>query len=71
MLSQRTWEAALGVLQVEIPKADFAAWFDHAEFVSATEQELVVGVPTVFAKETVERKYRPIVSRAVLSGFRS
>ena len=65
MLSQRTWEAALGVLQVEIPKADFAAWFDHAEFVSATEQELVVGVPTVFAKETVERKYRPIVSRAV------
>ncbi len=53
------------MLQVEVPKADFAAWFNDAEFVSATEQELVVGVPTVFAKETVERKYRPVVSRAV------
>ena len=65
MLSQRTWQAALGALQVEVPKADFAAWFQAARFISADDEELVVGVPTVFAKETVERKYYPLVTRAV------
>ena len=31
----------------------------------AAEDNLVVSVPTVFAKETVERKYREHVARAV------
>lgn len=65
MLSQRTWEAALGALQVEVPKADFAAWFRDATFVRAGGREIVVAVPTVFAKEIVTRRYRELVARAV------
>lgn len=64
MLNQRTWEAVLGALEVEVPRADFAAWFRDTAFVRADGRELVVGVPTVFAKETVERKYRGLVSQA-------
>ena len=64
MLNQRTWDAVLGALEVEVPRADFAAWFRDTAFVRADERELVVGVPTVFAKETVERKYRGLVSQA-------
>lgn len=65
MLSQRTWEAALGALQVEVPKADFAAWFRDARFVRGGGREIVVAVPTVFAKEIVTRRYRELVARAV------
>ena len=65
MLTQRTWEAALGALQVEVPKADFAAWFRDARFVRAGGREIVVAVPTVFAKEIVTRRYRELVARAV------
>ena len=65
MLSQRTWEAALGALQVEVPKADFAAWLRDARFVRAGGREIVVAVPTVFAKEIVTRRYREMVARAV------
>lgn len=65
MLSQRTWEAALGALQVEVPKADFAAWFRDARFVRAGGREIVVAVPTVFAKEIVTRRYREMVAHAV------
>ena len=60
------WDAALGVLQLEVPKADFAAWFRDTHFVSGSDDEVVIGVPTVFAKETVERKYLPLVSKALL-----
>lgn len=65
LLNHRTWEAALGTLQVEVPKADFLAWFRDTAFVRAAENSLVVSVPTVFAKETVERKYREHISRAL------
>ncbi|MCY3896379.1 MAG: chromosomal replication initiator protein DnaA [Chloroflexi bacterium] len=65
MLTQRTWEAALGALQVEVPKADYAAWFRDARFVRAGSREIVVAVPTVFAKEIVTRRYREMVARAV------
>lgn len=69
MLSQRTWEAALGALQVEVPKADFAAWFRDARFVRAGGREIVVAVPTVFAKEIVTRRYRELVARAVSKAY--
>ena len=65
MLNQRAWDAALGAIQVEVPKADFAAWFRDANFVEASDTSLVIGVPTVFAKEAVERKYEPLLARAL------
>ncbi len=65
MLNQRAWEAALGAIQVEVPKADFAAWFRDANFIEASDANLVIGVPTVFAKETVERKYEPLLARTL------
>ena len=64
VLPNRTWEAALGVLQLEVPKAEYLAWFQGARLVEASDGELVVGVPTVFAKEIVDRRYRDVVTRA-------
>ena len=63
-LPNRTWEAALGVLQLEVPKAEYLAWFQGARLVQASDGEFVVGVPTVFAKEIVDRRYRDAVTRA-------
>jgi len=63
-LPNRTWEAALGVLQLEVPKAEYLAWFQGARLVEASDGEFVVGVPTVFAKEIVDRRYRDVVTRA-------
>ena len=64
VLPNRTWEAALGVLQLEVPKAEYLAWFQGARLVEASDGEFVVGVPTVFAKEIVNRRYRDVVRRA-------
>lgn len=64
VLPSRTWEAALGVLQLEVPKAEYLAWFQGARLVEASDGEFVVGVPTVFAKEIVDRRYRDVVTRA-------
>ena len=63
-VTNRTWEAALGVLQLEVPKAEYLAWFQGAHLVQAHDGEIVVGVPTVFAKEIVDRRYRDVVTRA-------
>ena len=63
-LTDRTWEATLGMLQLQVPKAEFSAWFQDVQFVRAQGDGFVVGVPNVFAKEIVDRKYCTLVKRA-------
>ena len=63
-LSSRSWDAALGVLQLQVPKSEFLAWFQDARFVKAGADGLVIGVPNVFAKEIIDRKYHDIVAGA-------
>lgn len=52
------------MLQLQVPKSEFLAWFQDARFVNAGADGLVIGVPNVFAKEIIDRKYHDIVAGA-------
>lgn len=52
------------MLQLQVPKSEFLAWFQDARFVKAGDDGLVVGVPNVFAKEIIDRKYHDVVANA-------
>ncbi len=67
MIDRSTWDAALGALEVQMTGGQFAAWLKDSCFVEGGERRLVVGVPNAFARETIERNYRPIVDEAVRS----
>jgi len=43
----------------------FAAWLKDSHFVEGGSDRLVVGVPNAFARETIERNYRPLVAEAI------
>ena len=43
----------------------FAAWLQHSTFVKGGNSSLVVGFPNAFAKETVDRNFRPMVKKVV------
>ena len=43
----------------------FAAWLKDSHFVEGDSDHLVVGVPNAFARETIERNYRPLVTDAI------
>ncbi|MDP6507978.1 MAG: chromosomal replication initiator protein DnaA [Chloroflexota bacterium] len=65
MIDRATWNAALGSLEVQMSSGQFAAWLKDSHFVEGGSNRLVVGVPNAFARETIERNYRPLVADAI------
>ncbi len=68
MHAERLWQAALGQLQVEMPRAAYETWVRDAELLTYEDGEFVVGVQNAFARDWLEDRLRPTVNR-VLSGI--
>jgi chromosomal replication initiator protein len=52
------WRAALGELQLAMPKANYDTWFKETYVVSEEDDVFLIGVPNAFAREWLENKYR-------------
>jgi len=57
MDKEQLWNAVLGELEVSLSKANFTTWFKNTSIVSMDGEKIVVGVPNVFTKEWLEKKY--------------
>ena len=68
MDAKRTWEAALGQMQIEIPRAVFDTWVRDAELVSYEDGVFIVGVQNAFARDWLEDRLMSTAQR-VLSGL--
>lgn len=72
MTLQETWNNALRELELEIPKAGFAAWFRQTRIESFENGAIVLSVPSIFAKEWFEKRYHAAIITALsntLSGI--
>ena len=68
MNAERLWQAALGQLQVEMPKAAFDTWVRDAELLTYEDGQFIVGVQNAFARDWLAERLGPIVTR-VLTGI--
>lgn len=68
MQAERLWQAALGQLQVEMPRAKFETWIRDAELLSYEDGEFVVGVKSAFARDWLDDRMRPTIKQ-VLGGI--
>lgn len=59
------WTNALRELELEIPRAGFAAWFRQAAIESFTNGILTISVPSLFAKEWIEKHYHSSITTAL------
>jgi len=59
------WNAVLGELEVSLSKANFTTWLKNTCLISREENMLVVGVPNVFTKEWLEKKYNSLITESV------
>ncbi len=67
MEKEQVWKSVLGELEVSLSKANFTTWFKNTQIVAITETSAVVGVPNVFTKEWLEKKYHPQILEAIRS----
>jgi chromosomal replication initiator protein len=68
MKYQSAWQATLGQLQMQMPKASYDTWVRHAELVSYTEDTFTVGVQNAYARDWLETRLSDTVTD-LLSGL--
>jgi chromosomal replication initiator protein len=68
MDAKRIWDAALGQMQIEIPRAVFDTWVRDADLVSYEDGVFIVGVQNAFARDWLEDRLMSTAQR-VLSGL--
>jgi len=68
MNSQTAWEAALGQLQMEMPKSAYETWVRNAELVSYEMDTFTIGVRNAFTRDWLDSRLKTTVCR-FLSGL--
>ena len=68
MNSQQAWQATIGQLQMEMPKASYDTWVRSAELVSHQQDTFTVGVQNAYARDWLESRLSNTVNR-LLTGI--
>ena len=63
MKPDQAWQAAVGQLQMEMPKAAFDTWVRGAEFLSYEDGSFVIGVPNAFARDWLHNRLSSTITR--------
>jgi chromosomal replication initiator protein len=51
------WQAVLGEIELTVSRGSFVTWFKNTQLLRSDESLTVIGVPNVFIKQQLERKY--------------
>jgi len=65
MTNEQLWQAVMGEVELSISKASFTTWFKDTSIISIDREDVVVGVPSGFAKEWLENKYHKFILKAL------
>jgi chromosomal replication initiator protein len=68
MKAAQAWQAALGHLQMEMPKATFDTWVRDAELVTYEDGVFIIGVPNAYARDWLDGRLSSTVTR-LLTGI--
>ncbi|MEW6503868.1 MAG: chromosomal replication initiator protein DnaA [Chloroflexota bacterium] len=68
MNAQQAWQAALGQLQMEMPKASFDTWVRNAELIRVENNKARIGVQNAYARDWLESRLAGTFAR-LLTGY--
>lgn len=57
MNTNELWQAVLGELELSLSRVNFTTWFKNTFIVSIEEGQVSIGVPNMFTKAWLEKKY--------------
>jgi chromosomal replication initiator protein len=58
----RLWQAVLGEIELTVSRGNFVTWFKKTQLLQADSSQVIVGVPNVFIKQQLERKYQELIT---------
>ena len=55
------WQAVLGEIELSVSRGNFVTWFKNTCLLREQDDTIVIGVPNVFIKQQLERKYNELI----------
>jgi len=55
------WQAVLGEIELSVSRGNFVTWFKNTTLLRQDEDSITIGVPNVFIKQQLERKYNGLI----------
>lgn len=68
MKADQAWQAALGQLQLEMPKAAYDTWVREAELIAYEDGSFIIGVSNAYARDWLHSRLSSTVTR-MLTGM--
>ncbi len=65
MDADQVWQSALGQLQLQMTRATFDTWVKDTRVVSRSQNQLVIGTKSAFAKDWLENRLSTTINRTV------
>jgi chromosomal replication initiator protein len=62
MQQDSLWQAVLGEIEVSVSRGNFMTWFKNTRLLRHDDRTVVVGVPNIFIKQQLERKYNDLIT---------
>ena len=67
MQSEQLWQAVLGQIQMELPRATFDTWLRNTSLVTHEDGAYVVGAPTAYARDWLDHRMKGAIKRTITS----
>jgi len=61
----RIWEAALGVLQIQVNKPNYHTWLAKTTGLSYQDSTFIIGVPSTFVAEYLDKNQRSLIEKVL------
>lgn len=65
MQDNALWQAVLGEIELSVSRGSFVTWFKNTRLLKNKDGLVVVGVPNIFIKNQLERKFNTLVSEVL------
>jgi chromosomal replication initiator protein len=60
-MQEGLWEAVLGEIELSVSRGNFVTWFKNTQLVQHSDEVIVIGVPNIFVKNQLERKFNDLI----------
>lgn len=61
-MQDNLWQTVLGEIELSVSRGSYVTWFKGTRLLRHEDNSLTIGVPNVFIKQQMERKYNQLVS---------
>lgn len=71
MQDDRLWQAVLGEIELSVSHGNYVTWFKNTRLLKFKDNILTIGVPNVFVKQQLERKYNDLITELLAKNHTS